>query len=141
MTSAFRPHDGERDTQQGVVALQSAASGADKLRLLLRKIVGEVAKRDEGAWELRVLSRELMAPTSLMDNMMKNQVMPKARLVTGLIADILGVPPTHPAVTPGLITTFCGWSNPAFRSATGRICRGCRTPIISCCATARLRTA
>ena len=83
---------------------QSAASGPDKLRLLLRKIVSEVAKRDEGAWELRVLSRELMAPTSLMDNMMKNQVMPKAKLVTGMIGDILGVPPTHPAVSRSTVS-------------------------------------
>jgi AcrR family transcriptional regulator len=78
---------------------QSKVSGADKLRLLLRKIVGEIAKRDSGAWELRVLSRELMAPTSLMDGMMKNQVVPKAKLVTGMIGDILGVPATHPAVS------------------------------------------
>jgi AcrR family transcriptional regulator len=78
---------------------QSRANGADKLRSLLKKIVSEVAKRDEGAWELRVLSRELMAPTVLMDKMMKNQVMPKARLVTGMIGDILGVAPTHPAVS------------------------------------------
>lgn len=83
---------------------QSAASGADKLRLLLRRIVGEVARRDDGAWELRVLSRELLAPTSLMDNMMKNQVMPKARLVTGVIGDILGVPPTHPAVSRSTVS-------------------------------------
>lgn len=83
---------------------QSAASGADKLRLLLRKIVGEIAKRDEGAWELRVLSRELIAPTSLMDNMMKNQVVPKARLITGMIGDILGVPPTHPAVSRSTVS-------------------------------------
>lgn len=78
---------------------QSKASAADKLRLLLRKIVGEVARRDAGAWELRVLSRELLAPTPLMDGMMKNQVVPKKKLVTGMIADILGVPPTHPAVS------------------------------------------
>jgi len=78
---------------------QSTASAADKLRSLLRRIVGEVAKRDDGAWELRVLSRELMAPTALMDKMMKNQVMPKAKLVSGMIGDILGVPPTHPAVS------------------------------------------
>lgn len=83
---------------------QSAASGADKLRLLLRKIVGEIAKRDEGAWELRVLSRELMAPTALMDNMMKNQVAPKAKLVTGMIGEILGVPPTHPAVSRSTVS-------------------------------------
>lgn len=83
---------------------QSAASGADKLRLLLRKIVGEVAKRNDGAWELRVLSRELLAPTPLMDKMMKNQVMPKAKLVTGMIGDILGVPATHPAVSRSTVS-------------------------------------
>lgn len=77
---------------------QSNADSAAKLRLLLRKILVEVAKRRDSAWELRVISRELLAPTSLMDAMMKNQVMPKAKLVMGMIADILGVPPTHPAV-------------------------------------------
>lgn len=83
---------------------QSRASGADKLRLLLRKIVEEVARRDAGAWELRVLSRELLAPTALMDGMMKNQVIPKAKLVTGMIGEILGVPPTHPAVSRSAVS-------------------------------------
>lgn len=78
---------------------QSAASAADKLRLLLRRIVGEVAKRDAGAWELRVLSREVMAPTALMDDMMRNQVMPKVKLVSAMIGEVLGVPATHPAVS------------------------------------------
>lgn len=78
---------------------QSKAGAADKLRMLLRKIVGEVAKRDTGAWELRVLSRELMAPTPLVDGMMRNQVVPKSKLMTAMVGDILGVPATHPAVS------------------------------------------
>lgn len=82
---------------------QSSASGADKLRRLLRKIVEEVARRDDGAWELRVLSRELMAPTQLKDAMMRNQVMPKAKMITGMIGEILGVPPSHPAVGRSLV--------------------------------------
>jgi AcrR family transcriptional regulator len=82
---------------------QSKGTGADKLRLLLRKIVGEVVKRDPGAWELRVLSRELLAHTSLVDGMMRNQVVPKARLVTGMLGDILGVPATHPAVSRSMV--------------------------------------
>jgi AcrR family transcriptional regulator len=83
---------------------QSKASGADKLRLLLTRIVGEVSRRDVGAWELRVLSRELMAPTPLMDGMMRNQVAPKAKMVTGMIGEILGVPPTHPAVSRSTVS-------------------------------------
>ncbi|HEY0942036.1 MAG TPA: CerR family C-terminal domain-containing protein [Steroidobacter sp.] len=77
---------------------QSNADSAAKLRLLLRKILVEVARRGADAWELRVIGRELIAPTSLMDAMMKNQVVPKAKMVMGMIADILGVPATHPAV-------------------------------------------
>lgn len=83
---------------------QSDGSGVDKLRRFLRKIVEEVARRDDGAWELRVLSRELMAPTQLKDAMMRNQVMPKAKLMTGMIGEILGVPPTHPAVGRSLVS-------------------------------------
>lgn len=83
---------------------QSKVSAAEKLRLLLRHIVGEIAKRDQGAWELRVLSRELMAPSPLRDGMMKNQVVPKATMVKGMIGDILGVPPTHPAVSRSVVS-------------------------------------
>lgn len=83
---------------------QSNASAADKLRLLLRQVVGEIGKRDQGAWELQVLSRELMAPTPLIEGMMKNQVLPKARMVGGMIGDILGVPPTHPAVSRSTVS-------------------------------------
>jgi AcrR family transcriptional regulator len=82
---------------------QNAASAADKLRVLLRKIVGQIANRDTGAWELRVLSREFMAPTSLADGMMRNQVVPKSTLVKGMIGDILGVSATHPAVSRSLV--------------------------------------
>ncbi len=39
-----------------------------------------------------------------MEGMMKNQVMPKAKMVTGLIGDILGVPPTHPAVSRSTVS-------------------------------------
>lgn len=83
---------------------QSDASGAEKLRLLLGKIVEQVARRDQGVWELRVLSRELIAPTPLMDGMMRNQVVPKAKMVSGMIGEILGVPPTHPAVGRSIVS-------------------------------------
>lgn len=83
---------------------QGDGSGADKLRLLFRRIVGEVAKRDAGAWELRVLSREIMAPTSLVDGMLKNQVAPKVRLLSGMVGDILSVSPTHPAVSRSIVS-------------------------------------
>ena len=74
------------------------------LRMFLSRIVGEIARRDQGAWELRVLSREVLAPTPMMDRMVATQVAPKARLVSGMIGGMLGLPPTHPAVSRSIVS-------------------------------------
>lgn len=90
---------------------RSEAGTADKLRMLLRQVVGEIGKRDQGAWELRVLSRELMAPTPMLERMMASQVAPKLKMVAAMIGEILGVPPTHPAVSRCLVSIIgpCGF--------------------------------
>jgi TetR/AcrR family transcriptional regulator, regulator of cefoperazone and chloramphenicol sensitivity len=79
-------------------AVKEQNDPAAGLRMFLSRIVGEIARRDEGAWELRVLSREILSPTAMMDRMLTTQVAPKAKLVSGMIGRMLGLPPTHPAV-------------------------------------------
>ncbi|HEY6640804.1 TetR/AcrR family transcriptional regulator [Povalibacter sp.] len=80
------------------------ADPATKLRTLLSRIVGEIASRDGGAWELRILSREILSPTPLMGPMLSNQVAPKAKLVRAMIGDVLELPSTHPAVSRTVIS-------------------------------------
>jgi AcrR family transcriptional regulator len=79
-------------------AVKDQSDPAKGLRMFLTRLVGEIARRGEGAWELRVLSREMLAPTPMVERMLANQVAPKAKLVSGMIAGMLGLPPTHPAV-------------------------------------------
>lgn len=87
-----------------VASTVSADDGPAKaLRALLSRIVSEVARRDAGAWELRVLSREILAPTPMMDRMVANQIVPKARLVSGMVASMLGLPANHPAVSRSIV--------------------------------------
>lgn len=92
-------------------ATQSGAEPAEKLRTLLRQIVGEIARRAEGRWELRVLSREVLAPTPMMDRMIANQIQPKFKLVSTMIAGVLGVPANHPAVSRCTVSIIgpCGF--------------------------------
>jgi len=80
-----------------------SAAGA-KLHALLSRIVGETANRDGPAWELRVLSREILSPSPLMGPMLSNQVAPKAKLVRGMVGEMLGLPPTHPAVSRTVVS-------------------------------------
>lgn len=84
-------------------ALKSGGGPANALRTLLTRIVGEVSRRDAGAWELRVLSREILAPTPLIDRLVANQIVPKSKLVRGMVAGMLGVPATHAAVSRSII--------------------------------------
>ena len=109
-------------------ATQGDADPGEKLRMLLTQVVGQIAKRDQGTWALRVLSRELMAPTQMMDRMISNQVQPKLKLVAGMIAGTLGVPPSHPAVSRCMVSIIgpCGfllitnpdWQKQVFPSLT-----------------------
>jgi TetR/AcrR family transcriptional regulator, regulator of cefoperazone and chloramphenicol sensitivity len=85
-------------------AVKDQNDPAAGLRMFLSRIVGEIARRDEGAWELRVLSREILSPTPMMDRMLSTQVAPKAKLVSGMIGRMLGVPATHPAVSRSIVS-------------------------------------
>jgi AcrR family transcriptional regulator len=92
-------------------ATQSTADPGEKLRMLLMQVVSQIAQRDQDTWPLRVLSREIMAPTAMMDRMISNQIQPKLKLVSGMIGAILGVPASHPAVSRCLVNIIgpCGF--------------------------------
>ncbi len=85
-------------------ATQGDAAPADKVRALLSQVVGEIARRSDTAWELRVLSREVLSPTPMSERMVSNQIQPKFRLVAKMVADVLDVPPSHPAVSRCMVS-------------------------------------
>ena len=91
-------------------ALAAAArSGIDprmKLKMLLTRIVGEIARRDSGAWELRVLSREVLSQSPLMAGLINNQIAPKAKIARGILADIMELPAEHPAVSRSVVSVM-----------------------------------
>lgn len=84
-------------------AAQSRMDSRAKLKAFLGRIVGEIANRDAGAWELRVLSRELLSQSALMDRMIASQVQPKVKIFSGIVAEIMQVPAEHPAVARCLV--------------------------------------
>jgi AcrR family transcriptional regulator len=77
-----------------------------KLRAFLARIVAEIAKQESGAWELRVLSRELLSQSPFLLGLMKTQIAPKARFAREIIAEIMGLPVDHPTVARALISVI-----------------------------------
>jgi AcrR family transcriptional regulator len=69
---------------------------ADKLRMIIRLVVTTVT--GPASWPLRVLSREVLAPSSAFAVLREREILPKKRIVTGIIAEILRLPHDHDAV-------------------------------------------
>ena len=81
-----------------------AGSGADaphKLRSVIGHLVA-LAAQASGPWGARVLIQELSAPSPLAPALIKRAVLPKARLILGLVGEIVGLPPDHPVVQRAL---------------------------------------
>ncbi|WP_077000489.1 TetR/AcrR family transcriptional regulator [Variovorax sp. KK3] len=74
----------------------------EKMRALLQHMLSP-SNREGDPWGFRVVLREVMAPGPLAPALVEKAVKPKAKLVLGLIAQILKLPPDHPAVQRALV--------------------------------------
>lgn len=82
--------------------LRALADGPGEATAKLRRLIELVARTIIGPtssdWALRVLSREILSPSPAFPVLLSREVLPKRRLVMGIVGDILGLDPDHPAV-------------------------------------------
>jgi AcrR family transcriptional regulator len=85
-----------------VADLQSLARSdmpaATKLGLLIDHIVRK--------WHLRVLAREVLAPTSHIEVLFSAALLPKAEIVTRILGEVTAIPVGDPALTRCLVSAF-----------------------------------
>lgn len=74
----------------------------EKLRALLAHMLAPPPP-GSAPWGFRVVLREVMSPGPLAPALVDKAVRPKAKLLLGLIAEILKLPPDHPAVQRALV--------------------------------------
>jgi AcrR family transcriptional regulator len=60
----------------------------------------------ERLWPVRVLARELLSPTPFLRDLFNEGILPKARIVWGVIAEITGLAPTDPALFRCMISVM-----------------------------------
>jgi AcrR family transcriptional regulator len=93
-------------TQEALAAfVQSERPPREKVRALLSHFVNQAAL-GEASWGFRVVLREVMSPSPFVNTLLEKAVAPKAAIVSGLVAEYLGVPPRHPAVQRALMMTI-----------------------------------
>lgn len=70
----------------------------EKFRRLVRLLVGVFTGPESRAWTVRLITREILAPSQQIDVLRRRAFEPKRSLVFALIAELLGLPKDHPAV-------------------------------------------
>ncbi|MDZ5459817.1 TetR/AcrR family transcriptional regulator [Azohydromonas lata] len=101
-----------REVHQRIVSLaflrELARSGLppeEKLRAFLRELMGHVLA-DAGNWPMRVWARELLAPSPLWEQFVREEAQPKFELLSAVVSEITGVLPGDarlPALVLGVI--------------------------------------
>lgn len=70
----------------------------DKLRRLIRLVVSAAVQGRRGGWPLRLLGREVTAPTPVGTRHFISSIGPRARLLRLLVGQLAGLPEDHPSV-------------------------------------------
>jgi len=88
-----------------LMALSMASTDARlKLRAFLTHMV-EMSAQPKAPWGFRVVLREALSPSPAMPAMIQRAVLPKAKLLRGIIGEIMGLPGDHPSVQRSLLLT------------------------------------
>jgi len=82
--------------------LKNVADSTDtptkKLNIFLEGMVRAILGPRSSSWALRVLGREMLDPSDALQTLLEREILPKKQIITGFIAEILGLPPEHPVV-------------------------------------------
>jgi AcrR family transcriptional regulator len=70
------------------------------IELAVEKLTGPVSS----SWVFGVIAREFLLPTPALDKLRRQQGIPKARIITSILAELMDLPADHPAVARGCLT-------------------------------------
>jgi AcrR family transcriptional regulator len=87
-------------------AVAGKADARAKLEAILELLVRALAGPAASSWALRVLAREIAAPSPALDALREKEFLPKTRLLRAIVAELTGLPEEHPAVARGCISVI-----------------------------------
>jgi AcrR family transcriptional regulator len=91
-------------------ALSTAIAGKADAKAKLEAVIGLVVQALTGpassSWVLRVLGREVVAPSPAVDTLREKEFLPKTRILRALVGELMGLPADHPAVARGCVSVM-----------------------------------
>ncbi|MFJ7144418.1 TetR/AcrR family transcriptional regulator [Pseudomonas protegens] len=84
---------------------ESQDSAEDKLRAIITVLIEGLNNQREG-WALKVLTRELLSPSSVLPAVLEEQAFPKAKIVRTILGQIMHLSPEDPATLRSAVSVF-----------------------------------
>ena len=75
-----------------------------QLEAIIGMIVGVITGPESSSWMFRVIGREVVAPSAVFSEMRDKEIFPKMRVLKSVVAELAGLPETHPAVERGIVS-------------------------------------
>jgi AcrR family transcriptional regulator len=75
-----------------------------KLHALIGLIAESLSGRASSSWEVRVIGREVVAPSPAFTALRESEIPAKSRILKAIVGELTGLPPDHPAVARGCLS-------------------------------------
>lgn len=85
--------------QAGVEKLDAMA----KLQMFIEGMMRAVTAPASSSWVMRVISREVVAPTPSLEGQRDKEFVPRANLLRGIVAELMDLPEDHQVVARGCV--------------------------------------
>jgi AcrR family transcriptional regulator len=87
-------------------AVAKKTSARAKLQVIIELVVEKLLGPISSSWVFGIFSREMIVPTPMIEHLFETQVLPKIRIARSIVAELMGLPEDHPAVTRGCINVM-----------------------------------
>ncbi len=66
--------------------------------IIIRDLLSNLLTTDPSAWQLKLMTQEMMRPTPFLDELVRAEIAPKSMFLRGAVSELLGRPDSHPSV-------------------------------------------
>jgi AcrR family transcriptional regulator len=95
-------------------AVAGKTDAKSKLRALIELAVKRLLAPSSSSWAFRVIAREMAAPSPAFRALRQREILPRALLMKSLVAEIVRLPPEHPAVARATLSIIAPFAMLSF---------------------------
>lgn len=79
-------------------SVPAGAPPAERVGIIIRDLLSNLLSTDPSAWQLKLMTQEMMRPTPFLDELVRAEIVPKSMFLRAAVSELLGLPDGHARV-------------------------------------------